>query len=88
MNVITRCPGCQGRKKVFGIGLMERDCERCAGKGTVAVKPVIVEAIKEEEPKHERETEVKTVAEIKNDKRKYIRKTKETPAKHGVCDVA
>ena len=84
MNVIARCPGCQGRKRVFGIGLMERDCERCAGKGTVAVKPVIVEAIKEE-AKHERETEAKTVIETK---RKYVRKTKETPENNGVCDVA
>ena len=86
MNVIARCPGCQGRKKVFGIGLMERDCEKCAGKGHVPVEKVkadVIEALKEE-AKHERETETKTVIEAK---RKYVRKDKET-APDGVCDVA
>jgi len=98
MNVITRCPLCRGTKKMVGMGMTERDCERCAGKGTVSVKPeAIREAKKEEETKvvepiakdeavkDERENDTKTVTESK---RKYVRKTKETPAQHGVCDVA
>ena len=86
MNAITRCPDCRGTKKLVGLGFIERDCEKCAGKGHVPVEKVkaeIIEALKEE-AKHERETEVKTVAETK---RKYVRKAKETPY-DGVCDVA
>lgn len=94
MNVITRCPLCRGTKKMVGMGMTERDCERCAGKGTVAVevKPELIQALKEEEKivepikddvKHERETETKTVIDSK---RKYVRKEKESI--NGVCDIA
>lgn len=86
MNVIARCPECRGTKKLVGMGFMERDCEKCAGKGHVPVSQIktdVIEALKDE-AKHERETEAKTVAETK---RKYIRKDKET-APNGVCDVA
>jgi hypothetical protein len=79
---------------MVGMGMTERDCERCAGKGTVSVKPEAIREAKKEEKivepikddvKHERETEAKTVAETR---RKYVRKEKETPANNGVCDVA
>lgn len=96
MNAITRCPMCRGSKKMLGLGMMERDCEKCAGKGHVVfkeIKPdVIVEPIIEpvvepvkEEAKNDRETETKAVTQIK---RKYVRKDKEETAPDGVCDVA
>jgi hypothetical protein len=82
---------------MIGMGMTERECERCAGKGTVSVKPEtireakkeeetkIVEPLKEEAVKDDRETEVKTVAQTK---RKYVRKAKEEEAPDGVCNVA
>ena len=101
MNAITRCPMCRGSKKMLGLGMMERDCEKCAGKGHVMFKEIkevkpdvivepivepVVEPVKEEAVKDDRETETKAVTQIK---RKYVRKDKEeTPAQHGVCDVA
>ena len=43
MTLTSRCPLCNGKKQVFALGGMLKDCKECKGVGHVVV-PVVVKA--------------------------------------------
>lgn len=43
---LLRCSKCNGRKKIIGLGMMEKECPTCFGIGWVSKTPVEVKANK------------------------------------------
>lgn len=43
---LVRCPVCRGRKKIIGLGLLEKDCDHCVGIGWISKKPVEIKVKK------------------------------------------
>jgi len=58
--MLSRCDHCHGKKRMIGLGNMERDCAYCKGVGYVKIEPVIV--------KRKRRTSVEMVADIDKEK--------------------
>ena len=38
---MKKCPNCEGRKKVRGMGMMMVNCTECKGKGVIYPPPVV-----------------------------------------------
>lgn len=51
--MLQRCDQCNGRKKIIGLGGMQKDCPSCKGIGHITIKPKL-ECIEEEKPRRGR----------------------------------
>jgi hypothetical protein len=41
------CPKCKGLRKILGLGMLERDCDKCNKTGRIAAESVAVKAPQE-----------------------------------------
>lgn len=69
MSEIERCPNCYGRKRILGLGMIEKECNECKGIGHVKKQEVIARYNIKEDDQGVCELvtpEPKVIAKIKN----------------------